>query len=346
MSSEFKEGYCKKWSPALVTDFTATELDENIQDIELEMKEEFTSKQKQLINYGRIIRYNVDGYVDNFVQYISAAISIFLVKQLMDYEHYWRDIMKHVVALRQISEPFDAVFWIDGLTKVQFEEGFGAATPMISNSINVYRYYNMSKKAFDVFKKYVVKDIRYNLTEVAEESIEEFAKKYGKSCSIVTNIMLPDIEQTVQGTSIVLEFKKDVYSFYISTPCKAGRWELFEKQLQCIYEKILNYNGDFDNYFDLVIRFGYYLYNFMPLSRGTACTTLIMMLGFFAKFGRRFTGKWPKDFQIDWEAILTDDVEEFVKSVEWLKDELIESEDKFGEDLTTLTLRDILQLFK
>ena len=82
----------------------------------------------------------------------------------------------------------------------------------------------------------------------------------------------------------------------------------------------------------------------MPLSRGSAYTGLVLMLGMFAKFGKRFTGNWKQDFQIDWEAILTDDLDEFLKSVEWMKKEFVDYKFTFGEDLTTLTLRDILEL--
>lgn len=52
-----------------------------------------------------------------------------------------RDVFDIAVRWRQVSEPFDPVFYIDGLSQAAFEEGFGLQTPMVSGQNRVVRYY-------------------------------------------------------------------------------------------------------------------------------------------------------------------------------------------------------------
>ena len=57
-----------------------------------------------------------------------------------------RDVYDVAVRWRQVSEPFDPVFYIDGLTRAAFEEGFGLQTPMVSGQNLVVRYYPQVRK--------------------------------------------------------------------------------------------------------------------------------------------------------------------------------------------------------
>ncbi len=59
-----------------------------------------------------------------------------------------RDVYDVAVRWRQVSEPFDPVFYIDGLTRAAFEEGFGLQTPMVSGQNLVVRYYPQVCKSF------------------------------------------------------------------------------------------------------------------------------------------------------------------------------------------------------
>lgn len=43
----------------------------------------------------------------------------------------YRDVFDIALLWRQNSEPFDPVYWIEGLTKSTFERGFGLQTPMV-----------------------------------------------------------------------------------------------------------------------------------------------------------------------------------------------------------------------
>ncbi len=54
----------------------------------------------------------------------------------------WRDVYDVAVRWRQHSEPFDPVFYVDGMTHTGFEEGFGLQTPMVSGHQRVTRYFS------------------------------------------------------------------------------------------------------------------------------------------------------------------------------------------------------------
>jgi hypothetical protein len=54
----------------------------------------------------------------------------------------WRDVFDTAVRWRQESEPFDPVFYVDGMTHKGFEEGFGLQTPMTTGQARVVRYYS------------------------------------------------------------------------------------------------------------------------------------------------------------------------------------------------------------
>jgi hypothetical protein len=54
----------------------------------------------------------------------------------------WRDAYDIAVRWRQESEPFDPIFYIDGLSQEAFEEGFGLQTPMVAGQMRVARYYS------------------------------------------------------------------------------------------------------------------------------------------------------------------------------------------------------------
>ncbi|QCD91379.1 hypothetical protein DEO72_LG4g2344 [Vigna unguiculata] len=61
------------------------------------------------------------------------------------------------------------------------------------------------------------------------------------------------------------------------------------------------------------------MYNFMPLSRGSAVVGFAVMLGLFLAANMEFTGSIPQGCQVDWEAILSLDPNSFVDSVKsWL----------------------------
>ena len=58
---------------------------------------------------------------------------------------------------RQLSEPSEAVLWVDRLTQKEFEEGFGSHTPIYSGQSKILRYYMNFDRAFGLFKEVLLK---------------------------------------------------------------------------------------------------------------------------------------------------------------------------------------------
>jgi len=58
----------------------------------------------------------------------------------------WRDFFDIAVRWRQLSEPNDPVWWIDGMTLESFCDGFGLQTPMVSGQLKCIRYHSYFEK--------------------------------------------------------------------------------------------------------------------------------------------------------------------------------------------------------
>lgn len=60
----------------------------------------------------------------------------------------WRDVYDVCVRWRQLSEPFDPVWWIDRLTRESFEDGFGLQTPLVQGQMEVVGSPQRARVAF------------------------------------------------------------------------------------------------------------------------------------------------------------------------------------------------------
>merc|ERR1711871_159355 len=83
----------------------------------------------------------------------STASDISSPKGKSTHSFGWRDFFDIAVKWRQVSEPNDAVWWIDALTTQAFEDGFGLQTPIVNGQLKTIRYYSYFDKAFTLMKK-------------------------------------------------------------------------------------------------------------------------------------------------------------------------------------------------
>eukprot|EP01134_Creolimax_fragrantissima_P007379 CFRG7379T1 len=67
----------------------------------------------------------------------------------------WRDMFDRVVRWRQFAEPNDSVWWVDRLSKKQFDEGFGSHTPMLVGQTLVARYHAYLPRAITLLQELV-----------------------------------------------------------------------------------------------------------------------------------------------------------------------------------------------
>ena len=66
----------------------------------------------------------------------------------------------------------------------------------------------------------------------------------------------------------------------------------------------LGINADKPKAAEAILHYAYYWYNFMPLARGSAAVGYTTILSLFWALDMPISESIPKDYQVDWEAIL------------------------------------------
>ncbi|KAJ8765768.1 hypothetical protein K2173_014890 [Erythroxylum novogranatense] len=256
----------------------------------------------------------------------------------------WHDIYSLAVKWRQISEPCDPVVWVNKLSE-EFNSGFGSHTPMLLGQAKVIRYYPNYERTLEVAKS-VIKEKLYvhnkadDVIDISSEKLQDVMD--AKTCSDLFKVVGEDLwlatwcnsmafeGKRLEGTRITLvKMEERGFDFAIRTPCTPARWDDFDAEMAMAWEAVCNaYCGEtygctdfnvLENVREAILRMTYYWYNFMPLSRGSAVVGFIVLLGLLLAANMEFTGKIPKDFQVDWEAILKFDPNSFIDSVKsWL----------------------------
>ncbi|ELP85009.1 tetratricopeptide repeat protein, putative [Entamoeba invadens IP1] len=315
------------------------------------------------MSIGNYIKYDSQGFVGNKRQFMMAGLAAIemgqyirdklpewvfgglTVEQAQRYldKIKWRDLLNIPVKWRQLSEPNDQVYWIDLLTNEQFEEGFGSHTAMFIGQTRVVRYYCQFERAFKMVKQLLPGQISMK-DDMAEKV------RNAKDMKEILDLLKSDFQVTTpcksanfddpnhpgqkvryDGTYLIVERKEPGYEFAIKTPCTLKRWKLYDKELEACWRQIvllaLTRKGkdyEIEPLMKAVTTFLFYWYNFMPLSRGTAVTGFVFLLGMFASFGLKLNKHIPKGLQTDWEAILCEDPEKFNEIMfQWMDEEFV-----------------------
>ncbi|KAL6530100.1 hypothetical protein OROMI_028745 [Orobanche minor] len=234
----------------------------------------------------------------------------------------WNGVYSVAIKWRQISEPSDAVVWLNKLSE-DYNSGFGSLTLLTGQTkitLNV-------AKAVIKDSKYV-RDTKGNVINLHENGkLQEIVN--AESCSDFYRAVGEDFWLATWCNSMAVEGDQIGYDFAIKTPYTLSRWENFEVEMTSAWEALCNaYCGenygstDFDvleNVRKAILRMTYYWYNFMPLTRGTAVIGFVVLLGLCLAANMEFTGSIPEGVQLDWEAILEPDPNSFISSVKsWL----------------------------
>jgi hypothetical protein len=227
-----------------------------------------------------------------------------------------------LIKWRQYSEPNDPVWWVDLLSPEQFAEGFGSHTPMITGQTNVVRYYPMFARAFAIMKS-LIRD-QCNVTDEVDRVVQE-----SKDCKDLYGIMRRDFwvvtpchslaepGKILEGTRLTLQYvEPEGFEYSIRTPGTPPRWVDYDRELSFAWKKLTEEatkaEVDLDRLSDQILTMTFYWYNFMPLSRGTAAVGYMGLLAMFLANGIEISAFVPKDFQVDWEGILTPDPKDFI----------------------------------
>jgi hypothetical protein len=243
----------------------------------------------------------------------------------------WRDLADIIVDWRQISEPNDAVWWVDQLDEHTFTQGYGSQTPIIHGQCNVIRYYPYFKMAFPILRELVGDQSKSNRLQSAEVkeagTCDDLYCIIGHDFSVTTSCHSHAVPgRVMEGTRLAVH--KELphgFHFMIRTASTPSRWKQYDEEMSHAFDNIcqaaMREEKDSHTLLELVLTYAFYWYNFMPLSRGTAACGLVAITGLLLAFGLEITNPIPKGLQVDWEAILRPSHEDFISQMtsQWIR---------------------------
>ena len=249
----------------------------------------------------------------------------------------YRDFFDVAVLWRQLSEPNDAVWWIDGLTRAAFEEGFGLQTPIVNGQLKTIRYYSYFQPAFALMKDILLDKGYFNAANVKlilsdgkarqavynAVSLQDIFNVVNQDFYVVTTCRsLWDDSLELEGTRLTLvQHAPEGFEFTIRTAGTPARWSLLDKELRECFNRLVEaiLLSDESVVLRRALELFYFWVNFAPLSRGSA------VCGYAALSASLLCGGWliaeslPTGIQLDWEAILAPSLEDFInKAIQWL----------------------------
>eukprot|EP00605_Chrysophyceae_sp_TOSAG23-4_P000509 GSChrysophyteH1.ASY1.ANO1.571.1 assembled CDS len=271
--------------------------------------------------FNHLVQLKCKGFLPNLRQHAQFGQSVLeMLKCFMATGNCeWRTFFEISVRWRQLSEPADPVWWIDGMPTTSYSEGFGLQTPLVNGQWNTIRYYSYFPMAFDRTKTLLLENATVTFYEGTRLTLVQCSNPSG-------------------------------FEYTIRTPGTPARWEEISKDLQwsllLAQKTIRDLSASSKDKLRVALDVFYYWVSFAPLSRGTACCGLAALTAILAAGGLEWTNGVPAGKQLDWEAILSQSKDDFLAKVEpWfelrdLKSDILNNS-KLREDTETLwgTLR-------
>lgn len=295
---------------------------------------------------------NCRGFLPNTQQHrmfgvsvLHMALTIRAAARDAEKKVQWRNFFSIAARLRQVSEPNDPVWWIDGLPRRSFEEGFGLETPLVTGQLKVVRYYAYFEKALQTLKTMLTTrpkegalgeygscysargDILPTSGAVADlllsaGSLEDVWSAVGQDLYVVVPCRSMHCDRVMEGTRLTLVASKpDGFQFTIRMPGTPQRWADFDPCLEAVMDgavaAVRNYLAvdrppqAAEELHLAALRLFYYWVIFAPLTRGSAVCGLAALHATLLAAGLVPSAAPPLGMQLDWEAILATDRESF-----------------------------------
>ena len=260
----------------------------------------------------------------------------------------WRDLFDVAIRWRQVSEPMDAVWWIDRLpTPTNFKDRIGLNTYMVHGNNKVIRYYPQLPRAQLIARRLMLSDGFYNANEELEQVPQEYRARVANTTSLkglheaagrqsfyvvmhVKSLAQPGLE--LAGTRLTLgKGDPEGWDFSICVPSTPERFAQYEEEMHHAVERAVRtlldaQTGSLAS--DVAsqqvrrraLELFYYWANFGAFTRGTSATGYAAMYAVLAAGGLEIVESLPRGVQLDWEAIFSPDPESFVAAAQpWLK---------------------------
>jgi hypothetical protein len=318
--------------------------------------DEFMTMVAATMDSGKLFRIaaqlNCRGFLPNLQQHRMFGVSVLhmaLKIRSLNTESRafgWRDFFSMASRLRQVSEPNDAVWWIDGLPRRAFQEGFGLETPLVAGQLKVVRYYPYFNKALETLKSILIPsgrdggapvsprecgfcysargDVLVTSGPVADlvrhaESLEEVWSAVGQDFYVVVPCRSVYQSKVMEGTRLTLVASQpDSFHFTIRMPGTPQRWADFEPCMDAAFQEALAAVHAYihsDSKSELIevvklasLRLYYYWVVLAPLTRGSAMCGLAALHAVLLAAGLAPIAAAPEGMQLDWEAILAREI--------------------------------------
>ena len=242
------------------------------------------------------------------------------------------------------------------LSKKAFEDGFGLHTPMVNGELKCIRYYPYFEQGFSLLIKILTEDKGVYFTLTGGENCLELSSSQknivSKASSLkdIYNVIGDDFwvvcpclssvhhREVLQGTRLTLCKRfPEGYDFSIRSPSLPSRWAAMNEEIAASFQLIVRqlvllkkldqiaqksqeqeslHVSTGHNIKRSALRLFYYWVNFAPLTRGSAMCGYVAVLAVIVASNRTVTSKLPKGKQLDWEAIFTQNPDEFINSFE------------------------------
>ncbi|CAI5531952.1 unnamed protein product [Closterium sp. Naga37s-1] len=237
----------------------------------------------------------------------------------------WRDVYEVITRWRQISDPTDAVLWKDQL-KNRFAQGFRSSTPIKVWDLQTVKYYPVFNKSFEAMREALLE------SEKAFANNQPFAVPRNTRGDMITRAA--DLQALHQAVGKDFLVQAPCYSHAApgyAFPATAEHLSSTVCPVPCPNHEALcaavldahTEGADPHRYRqtiqDAILRLGYFWFQLMPLTRGSAMVGVVSILGLSMAADMETTTLIPHGVQVDWEALLVSRFEDFNASIApWL----------------------------
>mmetsp|Transcript_120516 Transcript_120516/g.341538 ORF Transcript_120516/g.341538 Transcript_120516/m.341538 type:complete len:735 (-) Transcript_120516:101-2305(-) len=262
LPAELKEGWCKKAPPQLVLmkGYRARPASDtaSVKDLNAAAPadDRLGALTDAVMRLGGVLQYQCPGFHANARQHRMGGFATLECAQLirLGAPPRWKETFEVAVRWRQLSEPLDAVFWVNKLPPEEFAAGFGSHTPLVTGWNQVIRYYPQFPRAFSLLKQIIAESRAVNdacnrvivpddgqLERVrAAETHDELYDVFGCDFWVVTpcrSVSRPG--HVLDGTRITVQRlspRHRGHEFSIRTPCTPARWDDFEAEMTAAWK--------------------------------------------------------------------------------------------------------------
>lgn len=351
----FKVSYVHNRNPKMIPKYKPNngKIKPNIPDVNC--KDELTREQEQLREgtqkFGFLLQCTDKGFLPNKRQHRMFGLALLEVVQTLkqhmenpitvnrhqssfsrrSHKFGWRDMVDIAVRWRQLSEPFDQIFWNDVLAH---DNQNGQQASLLSGQKKSEKYHIFFDRAFDMVKKLACEQLP-NQSDfdkglmMEAKNLETLHDNVGGDFVVKTSVESEE-DGEIPGVRFLLMVKQPAgFDFTVHWPLDGDRQVAYEEQFEKLWEKVVELKKDGSNLEECVaicLTFYYYWGHYGGLTKGNASVGLIVLHSLLIITGFTIARQIP--LQLDWECLFCKTPAQFIEKVRAEMDIVPLSEDK------------------